>query len=183
MLFLGCIMYIILKHIVKINQALLSGKIKDNLIPHDMTPLETDRLVLWWDRQRQTVAEEAVAHHKRRKEAWLGYRASSSGLSQSVSCQMSHVTACWWRRMPAVSLCIFPDPASEHARRAERAGGWGARLRKTNPSSSPQSSSRSESLTALGDETQTPWAGGFLADWTNPTPIQHSLACHSHPTV
>lgn len=52
--------------------------------------------------------------------------------------------------------CLTPDPASAHVRRAERAGGWGARLRKTNPSSSPQSSSRSESRTALGDETQTP---------------------------
>ncbi len=48
------------------------------------------------------------------------------------------------------------DPASERVRRAERAGGWGARLKKTTPSSSPRSSSRSESWTALGDETQTP---------------------------
>lgn len=57
--------------------------------------------------QTQTEAEEAVAHHRRRQEVWLGYSASGSGFSQSVSCQMSHVTVCWWRTRPAVSLCIF----------------------------------------------------------------------------
>lgn len=105
-------MYIILKHTFMEHQALLSTNIKDNLIPGDMTRLKAWRRrkrVLWWDGTNTDRARRDCCPSQEEK--------------RGVSCHMSHVTVCWWRRMPAVSLCIFPDPASERVRRAERAGG------------------------------------------------------------
>ncbi len=101
-------MYIILKHTFMEHQALLSTNIKDNLIPRDMTRLKAWRRrkrVLWWD---GTNTDRDCCPSQEEKRGVIG---------QSVSCHMSHVTVCWWRRMPAVSLCIFWERKEEIERK------------------------------------------------------------------